>query len=143
MLKPVFNCCLLNCNKHIYILYAYILDFKAQVVLSSLCHTRFKRFDQKGKFSSVCLNCYYIAKSLNKYFIILLDSLIQLLRRPVNQRLGSGPEDAEAIKYHPFFRHINWDDVYHRRLEPPFKPPLVRFQDFMLSVKDIIFFYDC
>ncbi|KFM66159.1 Ribosomal protein S6 kinase beta-1, partial [Stegodyphus mimosarum] len=57
------------------------------------------------------------------------DLIRKLLRRPVNQRLGSGPEDAEAIKCHPFFRHINWDDVLARRVEPPFKPPLVSEDD--------------
>lgn len=62
-----------------------------------------------------------------KYQNLIYEFLIcnQLLRRPVNQRLGSGPEDAEAIKCHPFFRHVNWDDVLARKVEPPFKPPLV------------------
>ena len=26
---------------------------------------------------------------------------------------------------HAFFRHVNWQDVLHRRLDPPFKPALV------------------
>lgn len=26
---------------------------------------------------------------------------------------------------HPFFRHINWDDLLARKVEPPFKPFLV------------------
>ncbi|XP_054711372.1 ribosomal protein S6 kinase beta-2-like [Uloborus diversus] len=57
------------------------------------------------------------------------DLIRKLLRRPVVQRLGSGPEDAEAIKCHPFFRHVNWDDVLSRRVEPPFKPPLTSDDD--------------
>uniref|UniRef100_T1DCI3 Ribosomal protein S6 kinase n=1 Tax=Cupiennius salei TaxID=6928 RepID=T1DCI3_CUPSA len=57
------------------------------------------------------------------------DLIRKLLRRPVNQRLGSGPDDAEAIKCHPFFRHINWDDVLARKVDPPFKPPLVSEDD--------------
>lgn len=28
-------------------------------------------------------------------------------------------------KAHPFFRHINWDDLLARKVEPPFKPFLV------------------
>ncbi|CAF1085362.1 unnamed protein product [Rotaria sp. Silwood1] len=47
-----------------------------------------------------------------------------LLRRQVSHRLGSGPEDAEAIKNHPFFRHLNWADVYAKRYDPPYKPIL-------------------
>ncbi|XP_049786907.1 ribosomal protein S6 kinase beta-1 [Schistocerca gregaria] len=52
------------------------------------------------------------------------DLIRKLLKRQVNQRLGSGPGDGEAIKMHPFFRHINWIDVLARKLEPPFKPSL-------------------
>lgn len=26
---------------------------------------------------------------------------------------------------HPFFRHINWDDLLARRVDPPFRPYLV------------------
>ena len=50
----------------------------------------------------------------------------QLLRKNVGERLGSGPDDAKHIKQHLFFRHMNWDDVLHHRVEPPFKPVLVR-----------------
>lgn len=39
------------------------------------------------------------------------------------KRLGAGPRDAEEIKEHEFFKDINWDDVYHRRLNPP-KPEM-------------------
>lgn len=26
---------------------------------------------------------------------------------------------------HPFFRHVNWDDLLARRVDPPFRPSLV------------------
>lgn len=39
------------------------------------------------------------------------------------KRLGAGPRDADEIKDHEFFKDVNWDDVYHRRLNPP-KPEL-------------------
>ncbi|KAB7493732.1 Ribosomal protein S6 kinase beta-1 [Armadillidium nasatum] len=48
----------------------------------------------------------------------------KLLRRQVSQRLGSGPEDAKAIKKHPFFKQIDWELLLQRKLEPPFKPTL-------------------
>ena len=35
-----------------------------------------------------------------------------MCRNP-NQRLGA-KEDAEEIKRHPWFKDINWDDVYDR-----------------------------
>ncbi|KAL1451730.1 hypothetical protein WDU94_006080 [Cyamophila willieti] len=48
----------------------------------------------------------------------------KLLKRQVGQRLGSTPNDGEAVRVHPFFRSINWGDVLSRKLEPPFKPSL-------------------
>ncbi|CAH8510248.1 unnamed protein product [Heterobilharzia americana] len=58
-------------------------------------------------------------------------SLIRgLLKRDPKERLGS-KEDMEEIKRHKFFkRHeINWSDVYHRRLKPPFRPKLTAEND--------------
>lgn len=48
--------------------------------------------------------------------------LQKLLTREPGQRLGSGPTDAQEIMSQPFFRNINWDDVYHKRIQPPFQP---------------------
>lgn len=53
------------------------------------------------------------------------DLVRKLLKRQVSSRLGAAPEDARAVRQHQFFKHINWDDVLARRLEPPFKPILV------------------
>ncbi|XP_070156774.1 ribosomal protein S6 kinase beta-1 isoform X1 [Polyergus mexicanus] len=57
------------------------------------------------------------------------DLLRKLLKRPVAQRLGSGSLDGEQIKAHKFFKHISWDDVISRKLEPPFKPILASEDD--------------
>jgi serine/threonine protein kinase len=50
--------------------------------------------------------------------------LQKLLTREPDQRLGSGPTDAQEIMSQPFFRNINWDDVYHKRIQPPFQPQI-------------------
>jgi ribosomal protein S6 kinase beta len=52
------------------------------------------------------------------------------MKRQVSQRLGSGPTDGVAIRAHPFFKNVNWEDVFARRLEPPIKPILVRGASF-------------
>ncbi|XP_076338043.1 ribosomal protein S6 kinase beta-1-like [Tachypleus tridentatus] len=57
------------------------------------------------------------------------DLIRKLLKRQVSQRLGSGYEDAEAIKIHPFFKHVSWDDVLARRVDPPIKPQLTSEDD--------------
>ena len=50
--------------------------------------------------------------------------LQKLLTREPDQRLGSGPTDAQEIMSQPFFRNINWDDIYHKRVQPPFQPTI-------------------
>ena len=50
--------------------------------------------------------------------------LQKLLTREPDQRLGSGPTDAQEVMSQPFFRNINWDDIYHKRVEPPFLPQI-------------------
>ncbi|CAG8977170.1 hypothetical protein HYALB_00003391 [Hymenoscyphus albidus] len=55
--------------------------------------------------------------------------LQKLLTREPDQRLGSGPTDAQEIMSQPFFRNINWDDVYHKRLPPPYLPQITSATD--------------
>jgi Protein kinase C terminal domain len=44
-------------------------------------------------------------------------------------RLGSGPTDAQEIMSHAFFKNINWEDVYAKRIPPPFKPTVKNDKD--------------
>ncbi|KAK2737545.1 Serine/threonine kinase [Myotisia sp. PD_48] len=55
--------------------------------------------------------------------------LQKLLTREPDLRLGSGPTDAQEIMSHAFFRNINWDDVYHKRVTPPFFPTITNPTD--------------
>jgi classical protein kinase C len=50
--------------------------------------------------------------------------LQKLLTREPDQRLGSGPTDAQEVMSQPFFRNINWDDIFHKRVPPPFLPQI-------------------
>ncbi|KAL9061324.1 MAG: hypothetical protein Q9162_000198 [Coniocarpon cinnabarinum] len=50
--------------------------------------------------------------------------LQKLLMREPEQRLGSGPTDAEEIMSHSFFRNINWDDIQNKRVPAPFLPQI-------------------
>lgn len=58
------------------------------------------------------------------------DLVRKLLKRQVSARLGAPPGDAQDVKQHQFFKHISWDDVLSRKLEPPFKPSLVNLYAF-------------
>ncbi|XP_071981929.1 ribosomal protein S6 kinase alpha-6 isoform X1 [Engystomops pustulosus] len=50
-------------------------------------------------------------------------SLLRMLfkRNPLN-RLGAGLDRVEEIKRHPFFATIDWNKLYRREIQPPFKP---------------------
>ncbi|KAI0022378.1 protein kinase-like domain-containing protein [Xylariomycetidae sp. FL0641] len=50
--------------------------------------------------------------------------LQKLLTREPDQRLGSGPTDAQEVMSQPFFRNVVWDDIYHKRVAPPFMPQI-------------------
>lgn len=51
------------------------------------------------------------------------DLLSKLLHRRPEERLGSN--GIKEIQNHPFFAHLDWEDVYHRRVAPPFLPTSV------------------
>ncbi|KNZ50003.1 uncharacterized protein VP01_464g2 [Puccinia sorghi] len=50
--------------------------------------------------------------------------LQKLLTRDPARRLGGGPNDAEEIKAHPFFRETNWADVYGKKIPAPYFPTI-------------------
>nr|KAF6438925.1 ribosomal protein S6 kinase B2 [Molossus molossus] len=57
------------------------------------------------------------------------DLVKKFLKRNPSQRIGGGPGDAADVQRHPFFRHINWDDLLARRVDPPFRPCLQSEED--------------
>ncbi|OAD73490.1 serine/threonine protein kinase AGC family, partial [Phycomyces blakesleeanus NRRL 1555(-)] len=58
--------------------------------------------------------------------------LAALLDRNPATRLGCSLEHGgvDEIKTHPYFASLSWDDVYHRRLTPPYSPNLTSKLDF-------------
>ncbi|XP_020363761.1 ribosomal protein S6 kinase beta-1-like isoform X1 [Oncorhynchus nerka] len=57
------------------------------------------------------------------------DLLKRLLKRNASSRLGAGAGDATEVQAHPFFRHINWEELLARKVEAPFKPFLQSAED--------------
>ena len=55
--------------------------------------------------------------------------LQKLLTREPELRLGSGKRDAEEIMEHPFFKGVDWDDVYYKRIPTPYKPQIKNEKD--------------
>ncbi|XP_034431508.1 RAC-alpha serine/threonine-protein kinase [Hippoglossus hippoglossus] len=52
-----------------------------------------------------------------------------LLKKDPMQRLGGGSDDAKEIMQHKFFAGIEWQDVYEKKLVPPFKPQVTSETD--------------
>lgn len=51
-----------------------------------------------------------------------------LLKRNPDERLGSA-RDVEEIKEHEFFKDINWDDLYNKKINVSFKPQVKNIED--------------
>lgn len=45
--------------------------------------------------------------------------------RDPKDRLGSGEDDAEELKRHPFFAGVNWAELAEGNTPPPWQPPVV------------------
>jgi len=69
---------------------------------------------------------YFDATHFSSTAMSLLEGLLQ---RDPEKRLGSGPTDYRELAAHPFFSDINWEDLYNRKYEPPFKPHLANMTD--------------
>ncbi|XP_072345943.1 RAC-alpha serine/threonine-protein kinase isoform X2 [Scyliorhinus torazame] len=52
-----------------------------------------------------------------------------LLKKDPKQRLGGGYDDAKEIMQDKFFTGIEWQDVYQKKLTPPFKPQVTSEMD--------------
>ena len=52
------------------------------------------------------------------------DLIQKLLVVDPQKRLGQGPNGSDEIKNHPFFKGVNWDDAWKRKIKPPFIPKL-------------------
>ncbi|GAB6020897.1 RAC-alpha serine/threonine-protein kinase [Chamberlinius hualienensis] len=57
------------------------------------------------------------------------DLLSGLLVKDPTKRFGSGPDDAKEVTTHPFFIGINWQDLYDKKIQPPFKPQVTSDTD--------------
>ena len=65
----------------------------------------------------------------NKFSEDAQDLIKKLLIFDPKARLGSGVDGGEKIKNHKYFRGVNWDDVWNKKIQPPFKPNLKDEQD--------------
>ena len=50
--------------------------------------------------------------------------VVQLLQKDKTKRLGA-KRDFEEVQSKAFFSDINWDDLYNRKIQPPYNPNVV------------------
>ena len=97
-------------------------------VLYEMLYSRLPFKFKKGQ--KISLSMYKEKIPFDKKISEEAQDLIQnLLIFEPNLRLGSGADGGEKIKSHKFFKDINWQDVWDRKLEPPFVPKLKNEQD--------------
>ncbi|CAH2222985.1 serine threonine- kinase N2 [Pelobates cultripes] len=63
--------------------------------------------------------------------------LLQLLTKKHEKRLGSSEKDAQEVKDHPYFQHIDWNALLLQNVTPPFVPTINGAED--VSNFDAIF----
>ena len=97
-------------------------------VLYEMLYSRLPFKFKKGQ--KISLSMYKEKIPFDKKISEEAQDLIQnLLIFEPNLRLGSGADGGEKIKSHKYFKDINWQDVWDRKLEPPFVPKLKNEQD--------------
>uniref|UniRef100_A0AAQ5ZK69 Ribosomal protein S6 kinase n=1 Tax=Amphiprion ocellaris TaxID=80972 RepID=A0AAQ5ZK69_AMPOC len=52
-----------------------------------------------------------------------------LIKKVCNSFTGPIKNTLIPLQKHPFFKHINWDDLLNKRVEPPYKPQLQSDED--------------
>lgn len=53
------------------------------------------------------------------------DFISKLLIKDPVRRLGSGTMDAKEVRSHQFFKNMDWEDLFHKRIAPPFQPKVM------------------
>lgn len=82
----------------------------------------FSGCDEDELFWSICNEIPWYPHYLSKEALKCLQALLE---KDVSIRLGTLGAGEGDVKYHPFFKEINWERLERRDLEPPFKPQVV------------------
>lgn len=90
------------------------------VSYSEMCHTWSYTFSFYHSEPSLC----FFSSSPFAFLLILLIPC-QFMTRPIEKRLGCGPDGEKAIKSHKFFASLNWEKLERKEIAPPFKPKIV------------------
>ena len=45
-----------------------------------------------------------------------------MFQKNPDMRLGSGENGVNDLMNHPFFKNIDWNSIYNKKIKPPFTP---------------------
>ncbi|XP_075369028.1 ribosomal protein S6 kinase alpha-6 isoform X3 [Mycteria americana] len=78
----------------------------------------------QGKDRNETMNMILKAKlGMPQFLSPEAQSLLRMLfKRNPSNRLGAGSDGVEEIKRHPFFSTVDWNKLFRREIQPPFKP---------------------
>ncbi|KAM7160134.1 ribosomal protein S6 kinase alpha-6 isoform 2-T2 [Macrochelys suwanniensis] len=78
----------------------------------------------QGKDRNETMNMILKAKlGMPQFLSSEAQSLLRMLfKRNPSNRLGAGSDGVEEIKRHPFFSTVDWNKLFRREIQPPFKP---------------------
>lgn len=81
----------------------------------------FRGDDEEEIFEAILEDEIVYPINLSKESVSLLQ---KLLMKDPHKRLGYGPNDAEDIKKHAYFKHVKWDKILNKEVSPPYKPKI-------------------
>jgi serine/threonine protein kinase len=97
-----------------------LLSLLSTMIMSMSCTKRFYML-----LPSFLRQSQILPRISSRKFVLAIPSLLtfnQLLEKDPSRRLGAG--GSVEIKKHLFFKSIDWDKIYAKEIEPPFKPAL-------------------
>lgn len=95
-------------------------------------------------YEMMCGRLPFFSRDHEKLFSLILSSnlrfpsalsaearslLTGLLIKDPNTRLGGGPDDWRSVTAQEFFKNIDWDKLYRKEYEVPFRPNLTSATD--------------